>query len=464
VSNRHPRHPQWLPALATVALMLGLAAPAQARELISADGPGGVATYTLLGRAYSIEVPDCGHMVPHITEEMDAELGKNVFVFHLHVNEDDDRCTATDRQRTEIRGGKLATVVASNGETVHYRWKFKLPVGFQTSPNFTHIFQVKSDAASPVMTLTPRNTTLAIDGEVGERGKTALAPFLGTWVVVDLTVLYGVAGHIDLTIRRVAGGQTLMSYSGDADTWQASDTGHDPKFGLYRSLNSPTFLRDEQVRFADFCVSKVSAAECDDGVGPPPPDAGAPPDAATVPPDAAAPKLDTAPVIPPDAAVVPPDTAAPRLDTAPVVPPDAAISPPPKLDAAVVTPPVPDAAVAPPPKVDAAPVTPPMPDAAVISPPKLDAAPTTTQRPDAAAPPRLDASEAPPDAAPEEPEPDAAISTGSFGGAGPGPGRAPRPGARTGCALAANAQASPPWALVLLACAVVLAFRRRRPR
>jgi hypothetical protein len=124
---------------------------------------------------------------------------------------------------------------------------------------------------------------------------------------------------------------------------------------------------------------------------------------------------------------------------------------------------VPDAAVAPPPKVDAASVTPPMPDAAVISPPKLDAAPTTTQRPDAAAPPRLDASEAPPDAAPEEPEPDAATSTGSFGGSGPGPGRAPRPGARTGCALALQPGTSSSW-IALLTCAVVLAFRRRRPR
>src|SRR5437667_11606412 len=54
-------------------LALVLAAPAaQARYLMSADGPGGVPTYELLGKAYTIEVPDCGHMVPHITEEFDS--------------------------------------------------------------------------------------------------------------------------------------------------------------------------------------------------------------------------------------------------------------------------------------------------------------------------------------------------------------------------------------------------------
>jgi MYXO-CTERM domain-containing protein len=446
-----------------VSLLMGVAATVQARELMTADGPGGVATYTLLGRAYSIEVPDCGHMVPHITEEYDAELAKNVFVFALHVNLDDDRCTATDRQRTEIRGGKLATIVASNGETVYYRWKFKLPVGFQTSPNFTHIFQVKSDAASPVMTLTPRNTTLAIDGVVGERGKTALAPFLGTWVVVDLTVLYGVAGHIDLTIRRIAGGAVLMSYAGDADTWQASDTGHDPKFGLYRSLSSPTYLRDEEVRFADFCVSKVSAAECDDGVAPPrdagpdavvapPPDAGPPPklDAAVVPADAA--------VVAADAAVVPP----PKLD-APVVlpPPDAAVVPPPKLDAPVVIPPGPDAAVAPPPKLDG-PVAIPPADAAVAPPLKLDAAAVSTRPADAAvsAPaPRDAAAVAPPDLAPEGQDPTPPAG-GSFTPPGSS-GRTRRPGGATGCALASGAPAGPA-AVTALVVGVLLGRRRKR--
>jgi len=257
--------------VAVPVLLLGIAAAprsAHARYAISADGPGGVPTYDLLGQAFTIETPDCGHPVPHITEAFDDELHENVFVFHLHVivHLDDDRCGGKDRQRTEIRGGKLSQIFATNGETVYYHWKFRLPVGFQTSPNFTHIMQIKSDAAAPIMTLTPRGTDISIDGMVGVRGTTPLAPFLGTWVVADLKVLFGTAGHIDMTIKRISDGQLMFSHSGAADTWQGNAAGHDPKFGIYRSLNTLSALRDEDdIRFADFCFSKVSAAECAEG-------------------------------------------------------------------------------------------------------------------------------------------------------------------------------------------------------
>jgi hypothetical protein len=257
------------------ALALGLVIStraAQANVVMIADGPG--ETYELLGRVFTIETPDCGHKVQHITEEMDDDLHKPVFVFYIHVNEDDDRCGANDRQRTEIRGGKLPEVVASNGQTVYYRWKFKLPMGFQTSSSFTHIFQIKSDAAAPVMTLTPRGTNLSIDGQVGVRGTTPLAKFLGVWVAVDLKLIYGGSGHIDMTIRRLDDGEMLLQHSGDADTWQGNGSGHDPKFGIYRSLHERGALRDEQVRFADFCISKESAEDCDDSNLPSPGDAG----------------------------------------------------------------------------------------------------------------------------------------------------------------------------------------------
>jgi len=61
----------------------------------------------------------------------------------------------------------------------------------------------------------------------------------------------------------------LLSYSGNADMWDDNSGGHDSKFGIYRSLDERNMLRDEQVRFADFCASKVGASECDDGSAPP---------------------------------------------------------------------------------------------------------------------------------------------------------------------------------------------------
>jgi Polysaccharide lyase len=260
-----------LPAVLTLLGVATSTRAAQGKVTMTADGAG--QTYELLENVFSIEVPDCGHMVQHITEEMDADLHKPVFVFSIHVNQDDDRCGAKDRQRTEIRG-KVAEVAGQNGETVYYRWKFKLPVGFQTSSNFTHVFQIKSDAADPVMTLSPEGTTVGINGVVGRHAMTPLAKFVGVWVGVDLKVVYGSSGHLDMTIKRLDNGETILAYSGNHDTWQGNDGGHDPKFGIYRSLNDRSALRDEQVRFADFCISKTSGAECGDPGFPPPDDAG----------------------------------------------------------------------------------------------------------------------------------------------------------------------------------------------
>jgi MYXO-CTERM domain-containing protein len=253
-------------------VVLLLPAVAQAQNLLTADGPGD--TYELIRTAYTVEVPDCGHAVEHISEEFDDELGKNVFVFHAHVAEDDDRCGATDRQRTEIRA-RADDIVAGSGETVNYAWKFRLDAAFQGSPNFTHIFQVKSDESAPVMTLTPRTETIAIDGRIGEHGATALAPFLGVWVRVDLEIHYANDGNLAMTIRRISDGELLFDYSGAADTWDDDASGHDSKFGIYRSLNSAEYLRDEQVRFADFCASKQSASDCDDDPGQEPAEGGA---------------------------------------------------------------------------------------------------------------------------------------------------------------------------------------------
>jgi hypothetical protein len=253
------------PSIAAALVLAALARPAQAKYLMEADGPAGTPTYDLLGKAFTIETPDCGHPVPHITEAFDNDLKKNVFVFHLHVKVflDDDRCGGTDRQRTEIRGKGEAS--ANEGETVYYRWKFKLPAGFQTSPNFCHIMQIKSNDGNPVMTLTPRNNTdIEMAGRLGINGKTALAPFIDTWMVAIMKILHANNGTWELTIRRISDGAMTFHYAGTGDTWDAN-TPQDPKWGIYRSLNTLSALRDEDdVRFADFCISKVSAAECED--------------------------------------------------------------------------------------------------------------------------------------------------------------------------------------------------------
>jgi hypothetical protein len=53
--------------------------------------------------------------------------------------------------------------------------------------------------------------------------------------------------------------------------WRTGTTFSRPKWGIYRSLNSQSFLRDEQVRFDRFCIAKgsdVCPSEVGTGPGP----------------------------------------------------------------------------------------------------------------------------------------------------------------------------------------------------
>jgi uncharacterized membrane protein len=64
-------------------------------------------------------------------------------------------------------------------------------------------------------------------------------------------------GHYSLTIKRMSDGAVLFSYSNDnIDLWRTGTTFCRPKWGIYRSLNSPSYLRDEDVRFNDYCLAK----------------------------------------------------------------------------------------------------------------------------------------------------------------------------------------------------------------
>jgi hypothetical protein len=100
------------------------------------------------------ETPDCRHPAfgPHITQSMDDELGRYVFVFTIHVKADDDRCISSDRQRVEIKTmGNPSTpdyLKGFQGDNVTFRWRFKLSPGFQPSTRWTHLHRSKPSAAT----------------------------------------------------------------------------------------------------------------------------------------------------------------------------------------------------------------------------------------------------------------------------------------------------------------------------
>lgn len=249
----------------------------QAQTLLKADGPG--ETYELINSVLAphnnvVETPDCAHndFGRHISEIWDDDLNCFVFVFHAHVNEDNDRCKKFDRERTEIKTYRQSpdSLIGTIGETVVYQWKFKLGAHFQPSKKFTHIHQIKavggSEEAMPNITFTVRKSTPdqfqlrhASNSTQKDLITIPLADFKGHWVEVRECITYGEMGRYEVTITQMDTGKTLLNYKSDSlRMWKTDALFLRPKWGIYRSLQYVSDLKDEQVKFADFYIKELN--------------------------------------------------------------------------------------------------------------------------------------------------------------------------------------------------------------
>lgn len=279
-----PLHNVRLITVAIILLLFFPKNPLRAQVTLSATGSG--AAYDVIdSKGFGIENPDCKHpsFGPHVTQAFDNALNKYVFVFHSHAVADDDRCTNEDRVRMEIKGGSgsPADMQHTQGQTAYYRWKFKLDAGFIPSSRFTHIFQIKAidgDDGAPLITITPRAGTpqkMQIihssgegSGSLGTVKEVDLAPFKGNWV--EAYVKYkssdGSGGTIELTLTRVSDGLVLLTYTNNSlDMWRTGASYNRGKWGVYRGKDD--VLRDEQVRFNDFCITESNASLCPSSIG-----------------------------------------------------------------------------------------------------------------------------------------------------------------------------------------------------
>lgn len=260
-------------------LLLFVQYPLHAQVKLSASSSGS-AYSQISAKGFGNENPDCKHTSfgPHVTVTNDGTLGKYVFVFHSHIDADDDRCTNDDRVRMEIKGGSGSGGVMqhTSGQTAYYRWKFRLDAAFRPSSRFTHIFQIKAyggDDGAPLITITPRagspekmqiiHSAGEGSGSLGTVKQVDLAPFKGAWVeaYVKYKSSEGSAGSVEVTLKRMSDGATLLSYSKTGiDMWRSGAEYNRGKWGVYRGKDD--VLRDEQVRFDDFCVSESSGSQC----------------------------------------------------------------------------------------------------------------------------------------------------------------------------------------------------------
>ena len=220
-----------------------------------------------------VEVSDCSHISfgPHITQEYDKDLNKDVFIFHGHVELDTDRCKRFDKQRVEIKTYSKSPEITKgvSGEKHSYRWLFQLDKDFQASPHFTHIHQIKAVGGSqdkmPTITYTLRDKndikTFDIRYAANMSQETVvsanLEAFLGEWIVAEETIVYGEKGSIEITLSRKRDNKILLTYKSDLRMWKDNATFLRPKWGLYRSLKSKEQLRDEKVKFADFSITEL---------------------------------------------------------------------------------------------------------------------------------------------------------------------------------------------------------------
>ncbi|MCF8413320.1 MAG: T9SS type A sorting domain-containing protein [Melioribacteraceae bacterium] len=242
------------------------------QAILEADGPGD--TYELISSVLApgfnpVEHPECVHpqFGRHITEVWDEDLSQFVFEFYSHVTPDNDRCIKFDRQRVEIKTYDKSpdSLLGVVGETITYKWKFRLETGYQPSTSFTHIHQIKAvggDDSMPLITLTPRksspNRMELIHNNTTKVVTAPLSLFEGNWVeCTEKILVHPTDGTYSMTIKNIKDGSTILTYSNSKImTIRQSNDFIRPKWGIYRSLNHPDHLRDEAVKFAGFSIQE----------------------------------------------------------------------------------------------------------------------------------------------------------------------------------------------------------------
>jgi len=259
-------------------------APILAETRLDSDGQNiGLTAYELVqvfGGSKPIESPDLYEInhpgEPHVYESLDAQIG-NHFVFVIHRDEDRDRDkeNITDRQRNEIKayGGSSDDVKGFLGETMTYRWKFKVNASMAVSKNFSHFFQLKAvggDDSQPILTLTGRELSgedvieirHSPASETNYLGRMPWHEVTGEWLEVYVRASYAEQGSLRLILSRISDNAILFDVTEeDIDLWRGESTNDfvRPKWGIYRSLKDADNLRpeEERVDFANFSVQKM---------------------------------------------------------------------------------------------------------------------------------------------------------------------------------------------------------------
>lgn len=272
-----------------------------AKGLYTLSADGATDTYKLIEKSgfyaetTGKQTPDdfMGHSsFQHISQIFDETLLKHVFAFDIHIDyeeggkmvTDGNKSELVDRQRNEIKCmDNVEGTVAIDGETIRYKWRFKLPEGMKTTSEFCHIHQIKGmgsgdEVAHPVFTFTCRTTSskqvlqvINVPYEGASNvvlAQTDLKPLLGKWIEAEEFVTVGHNGSYRLTLTDIEARKVIvMVNKPDIEVWRytSDNSTMRGKWGIYRSLGTDlklkSQLRSERVLFADFEAEKVTSPE-----------------------------------------------------------------------------------------------------------------------------------------------------------------------------------------------------------
>lgn len=218
----------------------------------------------------SIESSDLGPAVvchdstEHITTQPDSLTGW-AFRFNVHEGDDCDPTgtTTSTRERVEIKGydGSSSTAKAFRRDTVTHKWLFRIDRAMNTGPRFTHVYQLKSVGGAqdshPLLTFTGANGKFEVRHSDNDTilGSAPWSSFQGRWVEAYVKAKYAAVGTLQVTIKDVVSGVTLISINRTSIDMFKDGTYVRPKWGIYRE-NPDLSLGDASVRFADFTIIK----------------------------------------------------------------------------------------------------------------------------------------------------------------------------------------------------------------
>ncbi|RVT44837.1 hypothetical protein EMM73_15205 [Rheinheimera sediminis] len=231
----------------------------------------------------SLDMPLSHPAAEHLQIETDDVVGPH-FVFKLHLLDDGDRelgFNDTDRQRAEIKSYSQSAdaLVCREGDRMEVDFSLKSD-DINLSTSFTHLFQLKGKADTPLFTLSAQKT----DGETALRlnhvqGTSRLSPLAAvpwdkvkdSWLAISLGFSCGSQGYLNIVIKdQHPGGVTYLDQKfPELKMWQdQSNDVYGIKTGLYRKIkeNCLPAQADATASCADLSLIKKGLERPEDKV------------------------------------------------------------------------------------------------------------------------------------------------------------------------------------------------------